>query len=197
MNEELDIAIEVRSLSELGVPAGLVTDILPEIAWAVREVEQEELDAILEHFPELPPLARDAMRYRFEQVERDHALNIEYGGRGSLLLFAAAAGLAYWVADKTLGETVRKAWVESALHARLKDFLGSRVFHKRDRLLERLPGSRYRPPGVTEVMVRTEDEPTPRVVLEVVPDEGVRIPKPSEIASARDGKPEPEPALKG
>jgi len=193
LNEELDIAIEVRFLSDLGVPAGLVNDIIREIAWAVREAEQEELDAIFENFSELPPLVRDAMRYRFEQIERDHALNIEYGGRGSLLLFATAAGLAYWVADKTLGETVREAWVESALHARLKDFLKSRVLHKRDRLLERLPGARYRPPGVTEVMVRTENEPTPRVVLEVQPDEGGRIPRPSEIASARDGEPEPVP----
>ncbi|MBA3596226.1 MAG: hypothetical protein H0W40_02455 [Methylibium sp.] len=67
------------------------------------------------------------MRYRFLELDRDRALIIEYGGRGSLLLFGAAAGFAYWVVDKTLGETFKQAWVESEAHSRLKDFLKSGV----------------------------------------------------------------------
>ncbi len=37
-----------------------------------------------------------------------------------------AAGLAFWLLDKTLGETVSEAWKESDLHTQVKEFLLSR-----------------------------------------------------------------------
>ena len=40
--------------------------------------------------------------------------------QGSILLIGAVAGLAGWILDKTLGETLKEAWAESDLHKRIK-----------------------------------------------------------------------------
>jgi hypothetical protein len=185
MNEELDVAIEVHFRSERGVPVELVNSITQQLAWAVRDAEEEELESMFEYFPEWTTVERDAMRYRFDKLDRDRAFVVEYGGRGSLLLFGAAAGFAYWVADKTIGETFKQAWVESDGHTRLKDFLKSRVFRKRDRIADNLPRFRSRLDGADNVSVKKGEGPIPRIVVEVTPDEAVRVPKPSEIATNR------------
>jgi hypothetical protein len=105
MDDDIDLLIEVRFCTEGGVPVELVTSVTKELASAVHSAEEQEIDAMFAHFQEWTFIERDTMRYRFDKLDRDQALIVEYGGRGSLLLFAAAAGLAYWVADKTLGET--------------------------------------------------------------------------------------------
>ncbi|MBA3596225.1 MAG: hypothetical protein H0W40_02450 [Methylibium sp.] len=50
MNEELDIAIEVRFRSDRGVPAELVHTITQRLARAVHDEEKDELEALFGHF---------------------------------------------------------------------------------------------------------------------------------------------------
>jgi hypothetical protein len=182
MHEELDVQIEIRFLTEHGVPAELMMTVLQGISRVVWRAEREELDEIIKYLSDLPPLVLDAMKYRFENVDRDTSLNIESASRGSVLLFGAAAGLAYWVADKTIGETVKEAWTESSTHARLKSFLKSRVLRKRERILRDLPKILE---GAHQISMTPDDSPAPKIVVSVVADESQRVPKPSEIASKR------------
>ena len=183
--EYLDIKIELHFLTDKGVPSDLLISMLRKVSSAIRRAEERELESVLDNFQDWPDVQSDAMKYRFDSRESNSGFNIVYGGKGSLLLFGVASGLAYWVADKTLGETVKEAWVESDSHAKLKSFLKARVLTKRSEIADQIRGDRYynrREPTVSVI----EDDLTPRIIVKIHPDEDERIPTPSEIAAMRD-----------
>jgi len=186
--QTLDIEVTLRFQTDTGVPAEIVSDLLKEVSRSIYRAEREELNEIFELLPNLTSVERDAMRFRFEQVDSDRALNVEYGGRGSLLLFGAAAGLAYWVVDKTMGETLKEAWVESSGHANLKAFLKTRVFAKRDRIANRFRPIRYGIETAHFAAVSSDAQNEPSLIVDVIVDSDSRIPRPSEITKARESR---------
>lgn len=184
--DDLDIKIELHFLTDKGVTSHQLSYVIERVSQAIYDAEKDELSSIVDRFDGWPNVQFDAMRYRFEQRYRPSLFNIEYGGKGSLLLFGVAAGFAYWVADKTLGETVREAWIESDSHAKLKEFLKSRVFTKRGAIADSLR-DRYHYRIEPIISVDELDNP-PRIVVKIAPYNDERIPTPSEIAAERDAR---------
>lgn len=183
--EDFDVKIELHFLTDKGVPSDLITSTINNVSRAIRYAEQAELNGILDNFRNWPKVQADAIKYRFEGRRDDSLFNIEYGGKGSLILYGAASGLAYWIADKTLGETVKEAWIESDSHEKLKSFLKSRVFSKRSDIAEHLRRNRFyhrREPYISVV----EDDLRPTIIVKIHPDEDERIPTPSEISAMRE-----------
>ena len=142
-NEKLDIKIELHFMTDNGVPSHLLIWMINRVSQAIAYAEEQEFESILNEFGHWSSLKHDAMRYRFNRHNRDSLFNIEYGGKGSLLLIGVASALAYWVADKTIGETVKDAWIESDGHAKLKEFLKTRVFAKRSKIARRIHSDYY------------------------------------------------------
>ena len=184
MDAELDIYIEIRFVGRAGVSYQVIDRTVSGVTWAIARVEQEELDAILKHFSEWPSIARDAIRYRFSQVEQRRLLNIEAARTGSIVLSAAAVGLAYWVVDKTLGETLKGAWKDSDLDRDLQQFLRKRVFKKRHRLTRYLHQQRFDmdSPIGTATLAQAVEAPIIRISVQAsaVDDQ---LPKPSLVKS--------------
>ena len=185
MDESLDIWFEIRFIGYGGVSVEVLTSVLKQVTWAIESAEKDELDELVESFPDWSGIARDAMRYRFDRVDRDRLLNIERASNGSIILAGAAIGLAYWVVDKTLGETVKDAWKDSDGHTRLKEFLKKRVFSKRDQIASRLQPIRFRTESsIASIDVRSVDL-KPMIVVSVMSEEADLLPKPSQIEGKR------------
>ena len=184
--DSLDIKIELHFLTNQGVASDQLSSMLERVSQAIYDAEEDELASIIARFDHWSDVQFDAMRYRFNRIYRPSLFNIEYGGKGSLLLFGAAAGFAYWVADKTLGETVKEAWVESDSHAKLKEFLKSRVFIKRRTIADRLRNNYHH--RIEPVISVDELDNPPRIIVKITPYNDERIPTPSEIAAEREAR---------
>ena len=187
MNEELDTCIEVRFVGDRGVSYRTIDKTLSAVAWTIERIEREELEAVLHHFSDLPSVARDAMRYRFEQVEQSRLVNIEKARTGSVVLTAAAAGLAYWVVDKTLGETLKEAWKGSEPDRELQAFLRQRVFRKRQRMTRYLQQQRFDMDSPVSTAALTQRDSSPVIAITVRESAvDAAVPKPSAVK--REGR---------
>lgn len=142
--DNVDLSIEVKFESVGGVPAEVLSAVLDLIARAVWRVEEEELEAFVKQ-SDAPPALHDAMRYRLREVRPGMSFHVEAASTGSIILAGAAAGLAYWIADKTLGETLKQAWVESPAHTALKDFFNTRLLRKKVLLADEISRASHRP----------------------------------------------------
>ena len=132
MNQGLGIEIEVR-LHQMGqeeLPYSVFRKILDSLNSAVFESEKKELDAIQREFSDLPDVAFDAAKYRLKQY-RYSAILIKELRPGSLVVAGCVAGVAIWVLQQTLGETLKEAWLESQGHQRIKEILLRRMGGKR------------------------------------------------------------------
>ncbi len=135
MSEGLGIEIVLR-LHQMGtriIPYSLFRKIVDALNKAVYESENEELAIIQAEFPDLPNVAFDAARYRLRQYRYDSIL-IKDLRQGSLVVVGAVAGVAIWVLQETLGETMKEAWLDSEWHQRIKSLLLRRMSHKRHSL---------------------------------------------------------------
>lgn len=116
------IPLEIR----IRYPAFISADNMARISWlidrAVYEAELEELRSVKSEFSEIPDYIFDAVFMRLYRKAGSLFL-IEEARQGSIVFAGFAAGLAYWLLDKTLGETIREAWTASDLHKRIKQFL--------------------------------------------------------------------------
>lgn len=118
----------------------LPCDILVRVAAAVERaaaaVERDEIEFLNQHFPEhAAPL--DAARYRLQSYE-GAAVVIERAESGSIILAGVLAGLAYWILDNTLSETLKEAWTNSSLHDRLVDLLSGRRHLRAQKMVDQL-----------------------------------------------------------
>ena len=135
MSEGLGIEIILR-LHQIGpkeIPYSVFRKILDALNKAVYESENKELDTIQAEFRELPSVAFDAARYRLRQYRYD-AILIKDLRPGSLIVAGAVAGVAIWVLQQTLGETLKEAWLASEWHQRIKSLLLRRMGQKRHSL---------------------------------------------------------------
>jgi len=92
-----------------------------------RNLTVIEIDAVMNvriEFPEIPQVAVDAALFRLVNGEDTRsATRIQAVSQGSVTVIIAGTALAYWVLDKTIGETLKDAWKNSGLHRRLQRFL--------------------------------------------------------------------------
>jgi len=117
--------IIIRFVGRPASSAELLSTIINMVEETVFQTEYTDLIAALEELPEIPSVVRDAAIVRIDRYQ-GRSLQIEDATSGSIILIGAVAGLAYWILDKTLGETFKEAWVETPLHRKLKDFFLSR-----------------------------------------------------------------------
>ncbi|HUU89129.1 MAG TPA: hypothetical protein VMX17_15450 [Candidatus Glassbacteria bacterium] len=132
MNHGLGIEIEVQ-LHQKGpeeLPYAVFRKILDSLNNSVFESEKNELDAIQKEFPDLPDVAFDAAKYRLKQY-RYSAILIKELRPGSLIVAGCAAGVAIWVLQQTLGETLKEAWIDGQWHQKIKNILLKRMGDKR------------------------------------------------------------------
>lgn len=123
-----NIEIRIHYVGE-SFPANAVVATIQHIESIIYEQERRELETLARDLEEMPSLAVDAARHRLGTHSGESILFYS-ASQGSILLIGAVAGLAGWILDKTLGETLKEAWVESDLHKRIKRLLGARVNYK-------------------------------------------------------------------
>ena len=135
MNHGLGIEIEVR-LHHMGtkeLPYAVFRKILDSLNTAVFESEKKELDLIPTLLPDLPNVAFDAAKHRLKQY-RYSSILIKELRPGSLIVAGCVAGVAIWVLQQTLGETLKEAWLDSQWHHKIKEILLKRMGTKRHSL---------------------------------------------------------------
>ena len=132
MTSSLGVEIEVRfhQNSESKIPYFIFRKILDAINKSVFESEWRELDEIQFEFLEIPPVVFDAARYRIKNY-RYSAILIRELKPGSLVVTGVVAGLAIWILQQTLGETLKEAWKESSWHKKIKRFLLQNIESKK------------------------------------------------------------------
>ena len=121
--------IELRFARRPAFSTEFIATVIAQVEQAVFQSEHSDLIAALEEFQDIPSVVRDAVGVRIERY-RGQSLQLDEAHSGSLILIGSIAGLAYWILDNTLKETLREAWRESDLHKKLKDFFLSRRHHK-------------------------------------------------------------------
>jgi hypothetical protein len=136
MDEILDtIEIRVRYVNSDSFPADAVAKTIEHLDSIVLEQEGRELETLARDLDGIPALALDATRHRLS-VHSGESILFYSASEGSIILCGVIAGLAAWILEKTLGETLKEAWVESDLHKKLKRLL--------------LAGSRYKAENIAQ-----------------------------------------------
>lgn len=192
MEEFIDIRIELRFVGSSRFPARLVLGAIEAAEFAIKQAELDEIEELAREFPGIPAAAFDAMRYRAQTLTAQ-ALNFETASTGSIILAGIAAGLAYWLLDKTLGETVRQAWEESELHARIKQFLLKRLKTKANTIASNIVPSRWAN-ARDQVEIRTEHQQAAILIVVTVPvpQELTPIPTTRELDQSRKNRRKPD-----
>lgn len=122
MAENKDIRLEFHFKYEDRLPAGLFARFVQVAEQAIYEAELEDLFELSVTLPEISRIDLDAMRYRMDQ-NWGRTLQLEDVYTGSIILSGLAAGLAYWVVDQTLSESLQDGWPGSELRGRIRDHL--------------------------------------------------------------------------
>jgi hypothetical protein len=149
--------IAIRFVRGPAFSAELLSTVISLVEETVFRTEYADLIAALEELEEIPSVVRDAAIFRIDRYQ-GRSLQIEDAHSDSIILVGAIAGLAYWILDKTLGETFKEAWVETPLHKKLKEFFISRRKSKLEEVQERLRPEfrRYRFDRTRRMEVHTE-----------------------------------------
>jgi len=129
-------ASEIRIYFRTPIPCDVLVRVGAAIERAAAELEREEIEFLATQLAEHPgPL--DAVRYRFQKYD-GAAVVLERAEDGSVVVVGILAGLAYWLLDTTLSETVSQAWTKSGLHSRLVELFSRRRQLRAQKMTERL-----------------------------------------------------------
>jgi hypothetical protein len=173
------IHLEIRIDSGPFISAGKMAHIIALTQQAAFEMELADMKTLRKEFGEIPPYIYDAASMRL-WLRSGNSFLIKEVHSGSIILGGIAVGLAIWLLEKTLGETLKEAWVESDTHSRLKQFLLTRLDGKRSGLGKAVHGKLERNGIQAEVYTTGET-----VVVYILSKEDDEI-----IAATKDG---PEP----
>jgi hypothetical protein len=132
----------------------------------VFAVEYEELAAIFAEFPDISSVVRDACYERIRRYEGG-ALLLEDAAKGSLILGGAAAALAYWIVENTVGESFKEAWKGSDLHQKLRRLFLSRIDARGNELKRRLDERFFKPVKDPTVVARVTFERNGNALIDV------------------------------
>jgi hypothetical protein len=187
---DLEVLIDLRAKR---VDAMLLAESVRCIEAELHRSEVRDLEEIAGAFPELPAVALDAARQRLPLL-RGHSFVLTGAKSGSLVLTTCLVGLAVWVLKETLGSTVKESWVESGMHARLKEFLMKRRDSKAARLRERIAAQLPRrldklgygvSVDIAESWIGDEEQPRLQVIVSVLSPLS-SLPTRAEVLDSRD-----------
>jgi hypothetical protein len=136
---EESIEIQIRYQDSESFPGSAVAKTIERVDSVVLEQEVRELENLARDLDDIPALALDAARHRLS-VRSDEGVLFYSASQGSIVLCGVVAGLAAWILQQTLGETLKEAWIESDLHKKLKRLL--------------LAGSRYKAEAIAQGIER-------------------------------------------
>ena len=137
MDEIEQIPIQIKVDFPIFVSAGNFSRIAALTEQAVFELELAELEYLRREFREIPESIYDAAILRLYR-KSGNAFLIKEAHSGSIVLGGIAVGLAIWLLNQTIGETVKEAWLESESHTRMKDILLARFGGKKQALGEQI-----------------------------------------------------------
>jgi len=178
-----DVFLEVRFVGT-GFSASLVANVITAVEESAYQVAVREIDELERSLPDVDSAVFDAMRYRANQY-RGRAVTLHSAQSGSILLLGIIAGLSYWLLDKTLGETVKEAWVKSGRHDQIVKMLSERRWAKAEAIVKRIEPRPYPFSEPRPTVKGTVEERLGNVtaVVTVTPDPSTEpIPPPSEVA---------------
>ena len=135
MEQLYDINIKIDFTSLKYYQANVIEKIIHLVGASIFDSEIDDLNTIAMRFPELPTVVIDAAKHRINKY-KGSALLLEYSERGSIILGGVAAGVAIFILQKTVGETLTEAWVNTNMHQRLKNFLLEDYTSKASRIVE-------------------------------------------------------------
>lgn len=156
MDELEQIQIEIKVEFPTFVSAGNISKIAALTEQAIFELELAELEYLRSEFKEIPTAIYDASLLRLYR-KSGSAFLIKEAQSGSIILGGIAAGLAIWLLNQTIGETIKEAWVESESHARLKEFLLTRFSNKKKALGESI-GKKLNENGIQTGIEATDEK---------------------------------------
>lgn len=122
MSDNKDIRLDIQFKFEERLPAGFFARFIQIAEQAIYESELEDLFEVSVSYPEISKVELDAVRYRMDH-NWGRSLQIEDAYAGSIIISGLVSGLAYWILDKTLGDTLREVWHGSVMQERVKGFL--------------------------------------------------------------------------
>jgi hypothetical protein len=147
MEKNEDIAIVATFSGAPHYPAKLIGKTLDLIETGVFVTELDEVDALQKTFKDVPNAIFDAVRWRVRTYQ-GATVHIENAGQGSIILGGLVAGVAVWVLQQTLGETIKEAWRESSWHEQLKHYLtqqrGTKARKIKDEIIKMRDWDEYR-----------------------------------------------------
>jgi len=126
MEKHMDeIQIEVHFCQRQSVATSTLTTVLRSIESAIIETEKQEIEVLSDKIKDIPVVAIDACYERLRKYN-GFAYRLSATRSGSVVVVGLVAGVAYYVLDKTLGETLKEAWLESKMHEKIKNLLTDR-----------------------------------------------------------------------
>ena len=117
----MDIYLHFYGTSK--IPLAALEDIAHELRKSLIRIEKRELRRIRKSLPGIPSSAITSVIGQIDDFQSDQRVfQIRAVKEGSVGIWIAGTALAYWLLDKTLGQTLTEAWQESDLHRNLKKF---------------------------------------------------------------------------
>lgn len=175
MSDNKDIRLDIHFKYEERLPAGFFARVIQIAEQAIYESELEDMFEISVAYPEISKVELDAARYRMDH-NWGRALQIEDAFAGSIIISGLVSGLAYWVLDKTLGDTLKEAWHDSVIQGRIKDFLLGEPLKKSRQIAAKIDAKIREDLYVrqyetkVEYAVQEDDPLTITFVVELMPD---------------------------
>lgn len=163
------IHLEVRINSGAYISVGNMVRVLTLTQQAIFEMELAQMQVLRDAFVEIPAYVYDAAILRL-YLKAGSSFLIRDLKRSSIIIEGFAIGLAIWLLEKTLGETLKEAWLDSHLHTRIKEFLTTRLSRKEKALGEAVR-HKFRDNGIDTDVHTAEGEVV--VYLNVIEDEEI------------------------
>ena len=155
MPQQSDISITVRFTGADNFPTALISGLINTVEKVVFQFEQEQLEHLIKQNRDIPLVVADASRHRI-YAHKGQSVLIESASHGCIELAFVVTALAYWILDKTLGETLKQAWQKSPMNVRLKEILSEDRTRKAKEIARRLEQRVDRSHGLKELSVSTK-----------------------------------------
>jgi hypothetical protein len=168
MTPGLDTEVTLYFSNHQGVSYEVLDSVLSYMARAVRRLEKNDFELCVEILRDynVPEVTIDAARFRFENLDYRRFITITKASTGSIELIIALAGAAYWIVDKTLGETLKDAWKQTSAHEKLVVILSNKMKARKVEIAEalrphRLPSTQ----GLTITSSHSQDAQAPLQII--------------------------------
>lgn len=148
-----------------------------------RQAQMREVDEILRH-TRLTRREKQSLKDRLRQnFEAAPVYYLKHAKKGSLEIVALLGAALIWGLQNTLGETVKEAWKQTAVHKNIIDWVKNKRSDEATKLIKDETNRHEFLSGRMRVHSISEDENKSQKIIEVVlrPDEYTEVHEPREI----------------